>query len=118
MCDAVENDTFPVDGIQMSNFLHPSWFEPFEHPPGTKFDHLGLLKKPFSMTKGGYVIVKKNGKVTEQFASKATAKIFAKEDRTGHRSEYRKPPGGLRIPKTTKKKRRSAASGDERRGGR
>jgi hypothetical protein len=71
------------------------------------------------MTKGGYVIVKKNGKVTEQFASKAKKESFAKENRTGHRSEYRKPPGGLRIPKMTGKKRRPAiASGDERRGGR
>jgi hypothetical protein len=52
-------NTFLVDGIEMSNFVHPSWFEPFKHPPGTKFDHLGLLTKPFSMTKGGYVILKK-----------------------------------------------------------
>lgn len=105
MCDAVENDTFMVDGIQMSNFVHPSWFEPFKHPPGTKFDHLGLLKKPFSMTKGGYVIVKKNGKVTEQFASKAKEKSFEKENRKGHRSEHRKPPGGQLIVKHNKKKR-------------
>jgi len=71
MCDAVEEDTFLVDGIAMSNFLHPSWFEPFKHPPGTKFDHLGLLKKPFTMTKGGYVITKKNEKVSEHFGSAA-----------------------------------------------
>ena len=32
MCDAVEEDTFLVDGIQMSNFLHPAWFEPFKQP--------------------------------------------------------------------------------------
>ena len=67
MCDPVEEDTFLVDGIPMSNFLHPSWFEPFKHPPGSKFDHLGLLTKPFSMTKGGYVILKKKGKVSEGF---------------------------------------------------
>jgi hypothetical protein len=93
MCDAVEEDTFLVDGIPMSNFVHPSWFEPFKHPPGTKFDHLGLLEKPFSMTKGGYVIVKKKGKVDEVFASRAKAKRFAKEHRLGHRSEHRKPSG-------------------------
>jgi hypothetical protein len=96
MSDPVEEDTFLVDGIQMSNFVHPSWFEPFKHPPGTKFDHLGLLKKPFSMTKGGYVIIKKKGKVTDVFGSKAKEKRFAKENRLGHRSEYRKP-NGLRI---------------------
>jgi hypothetical protein len=103
MSDPVEEDTFPVNGIQMSNFVHPSWFEPFKHPPGTKYDHLGRLTKPFSMTKGGYVIIKKNGKVTQQYGSKAKAKRFKKEDRTGHRSEFRKPEGnGLMIPLPTK----------------
>jgi hypothetical protein len=96
MSDPVEEDTFLVDGIQMSNFLHPSWFEPFKHPPGTKFDHLGLLKKPFTMTKGGYMIIKKKGKVSDVFGSKAKERRFAKEDRLGHRSEYRKLEG-LRI---------------------
>ena len=91
MCDAVEDTTFVVDGIAMSNFLHPAWFEPFKHPPGTKFDHLALLKKPFTMTKGGYVIVKKDGKVTEQYGSDQKRKEFARENRLGHRSEYRKP---------------------------
>jgi hypothetical protein len=95
MCDPVEEDTFLVDGLQMSNFVHPAWFEPFKHPPGTKFDHLGLLKKPFSMTKGGYVIVKHRGKVTEKFGSKAKEKRFANEARKDHRSEYRKGVGGL-----------------------
>lgn len=100
MCDAVEEDTFSVDGIKMSNFVHPAWFEPFKHPPGTKFDHLGLLKKPFSMSKGGYVIIKKNGKVKEIFASKAKRKRFAREHRMGHRSEFRKPVSkALLIPR-------------------
>jgi hypothetical protein len=104
MCDAVEEDTFMVDGLQMSNFLHPSWFEPFKHPPHTKFDHLGLLKKPFTMTKNGYVIIKRDGRVKEKFGSRAKQKRFAKENRQGHRSEYRKPPDqGLRIPKSAKR---------------
>jgi hypothetical protein len=92
MCDPVEEDTFLVDGIEMSNFLHPAWFEPFDHPSGTKFDFLGRMTRPFSMTKGGYVIIKKNGKVREVFGSKAKERRFKhKEVRTGHRSEYRKP---------------------------
>jgi len=96
VCDPVEEDTFPVDGIEMVNFLHPSWFEPFEHPKGTKFDHLELLAKPFSMTKGGYATVRKKNKVTEVCGSAAKKKRFAREDRHGHRSEHRKPHG-LRI---------------------
>jgi hypothetical protein len=106
MCDAVEEDTFLVNGIAMSNFLHPAWFEPFKHPAGTKFDHLGLLKKPFTMTRGGYVIRKKNGKVSEVFGSRAKEMRFKQEKRLGHRSEYRKP-NGKRIPKGRALKRAS-----------
>jgi hypothetical protein len=102
MCDAVEENTFPVDGVQMSNFLHPAWFEPFKHPTGTKFDHLGLLKQPFTLSKGGYAIIKKKGKVTNIFGSKAKERRFDKEDRLGHRSEYRRP-NGLRIKRTRKR---------------
>jgi hypothetical protein len=58
LCDPVEEDSFVVDGLQMSNFLHPVWFEPFQHPLGTKYDHIGLLAKPFTLRKGGYMIVK------------------------------------------------------------
>ncbi|MGZ5874028.1 MAG: hypothetical protein ACXWKP_18155 [Bradyrhizobium sp.] len=107
MCDPVEEDTFKVNGIEMSNFLHPAWFEPFKHPPGTKFDHLGLLKKPFSMTKGGYMIIRRNGRVKEKFGSLAKARRFAKENRRGHRSEFRKPRG-LHIKLKAGRKPRTA----------
>jgi hypothetical protein len=94
VCDAVEEDSFDVDGVPMSNFVYPSWFEPFRHPPGTKFDHKGTLTAPFSMTEGGYVIKKVNGrKVIRAFGSPAKRRRFAKEDRRGHRSEFRDPKG-------------------------
>ncbi len=99
MSDPVEEDTFMVDGIEMSNFVHPAWFEPFKHPPGTKFDFLGRLSAPFAMTAGGYVITKRNGKVKQVFGSKAKAKRFAKEVRKGHRSEYRKPKREAKLIK-------------------
>lgn len=95
MCDPVEEDVFRVDGMDMCNFVYPAWFEPFEHPRGTKFDHLGLLKEPFSLTEGGYVITKVRGKTKERWGSKAKKARFLSEDRRGHRSEYRKPHGLL-----------------------
>ena len=104
MCDPVEEDTFVVDGLKMSNFVHPAWFEPFKHPPKTKFDHLGLLRKPFSMTKGGYVITMKNGKVKEVFGSKAKETRFKHEDRRCHRSEYRKPKKQAKLVKAVNKR--------------
>jgi hypothetical protein len=45
ICDPVEESSFVVDGLQISNFVHPAWFEPFKHPPGTRYDHLGLLSQ-------------------------------------------------------------------------
>ena len=59
------------------------------------------------MTKGGYMIVMKKGKVKEIFGSKAKEKRFAQEYRRGHRSEYRKP-NGLRI--TTRRQHISRVS--------
>jgi hypothetical protein len=91
MCDAVEEDTFPVNGIPMSNFVHPAYFEPFKHPAGVKFDHLGKLKAPFTLDPGGYSIVQENGKVKNIFGSKAKEdRAYAEENRALHRSEYRR----------------------------
>lgn len=95
MCDAVEEDTFLVNGVPMSNFLHPAYFENrFVHPKGTKFDHLGKLTAPYTMTKGGYQIHMKGGRVTEVYGSKAKEARFKKSHRRGHRSELRKHTNG------------------------
>lgn len=57
VCDACENDECQIDGVTVSNFLLPAWFEqedPAEVPPGP-FDFMGTLSAPFSMSPGGYV---------------------------------------------------------------
>jgi hypothetical protein len=89
-CDAVEDDTFLVDGLKMSNFILPAYFEVFNHPPGTKFDFLGKLTAPFTLDKGGYSIVMQNGKVRNIYGSTAKQRRFRREDRRLHRSEYRR----------------------------
>jgi hypothetical protein len=88
-CDAVEDDTFLVDGLAMSNFILPAYFEVFSHPPGTRFDFLGKLPAPFTLDKGGYSIVMQDGKVKNIYGSTAKQKRFKREDRRLHRSEYR-----------------------------
>jgi hypothetical protein len=88
--DPVEEATFDVAGLPMSDFVHPAWFEGFRKPGSVRFDHLGRVKRPFQLLKGGYQIVLKNGKWSNQYGSKAKARAFAKEDRRGHRSEIRK----------------------------
>lgn len=87
--DPVEQLSFAVDGIPMSDFVYPSYFEAFHKSGSVKFDELGKVKRPFQILSGGYQIILKNGKWTEVFGSAAKKKRFSKEDRRGHRSEYR-----------------------------
>jgi hypothetical protein len=88
--DPVEELSFAVNVIQMSNFVYPSYFENFHKPGSVQFDHLNKVTKPFQILSGGYQIVLKNGKETQVFGSEAKKKRFAREDRRGHRSEQRK----------------------------
>lgn len=87
--DPVEALSFPVNGIPMSDFVYPSYFEIFHKPGSVTFDHMKKVKRPFEILNGGYQIVFKNGKWDEIFASKAKERAFAKEDRRGHRSEMK-----------------------------
>ena len=90
--DAVEEEEFTVDGIAMSDFVYPAWFEGFRKADSTQFDSLKKVKKPFEILKGGYMSVFKNGQWTQIFGSPAKEKRFRREDRRGHRSEYRVKP--------------------------
>jgi len=88
--DPVEEESFMLDGIAMTDFVYPSYFETFRKPGSTKFDHLEKVNRPFQLLRGGYQIVFKNGKVTQVFGSKAKGLRFRREDRRGHRSESRR----------------------------
>ena len=90
--DPVESEEFPVDGVPMTDFVYPSYFEAFRKPGSTKFDHLRRLRRPFQILPGGYQIVYRNGRWTQIYGSKAKARRFAAEDRRGHRGTYRGHP--------------------------
>ena len=87
--DPVEALSFPVNGIPMTDFVYPSYFEIFHKPGSVPFDHLKKVSKPFQLLSGGYQIIFKNGKWTQIYGSKAKEKKFEREDRRGHRSEQR-----------------------------
>jgi hypothetical protein len=57
VCDACEADKFgyKVDGVLVSDFVTPAWFESFREPRKTKFDYRNLIKRPFQLLKGGYI---------------------------------------------------------------
>ena len=91
VCDACEEETFKIDGIAMSDFVYPAYFEEFrlEHPRSAQYDHLNKIKRPFQILKGGYSTIYRAGKVSDRAGSPAKARRFAKEDRPFHRSWFR-----------------------------
>lgn len=67
LADPVEGDSYDVDGVPMSNFVLPAWFDP-QAAPGSRLDFMGRLSQPFTMTPGGYMIVwHLNGQPTQTF---------------------------------------------------
>ena len=92
VADPVEDETFDVDGIPMSNFAYPSWFEGFRKPKSDKFDDLGSCKKAFEIRPGGYMSIFKDGQWSQIFGSKRKASRFSDEDRRGRRPERRGRP--------------------------
>jgi hypothetical protein len=87
--DPVEALSFNVNGIAMSDFVYPAYFEAFHKAGSVQFDRLKKVKKPFQILSGGYQIILKNGKWSQVFGSASKKQRFAREDRRGHRSEQR-----------------------------
>lgn len=56
VCDPVEGDTYAIRSVQVSNFITPWWFNN-NAPSNVKFDFLGRLTKPLTLTPGGYFSV-------------------------------------------------------------
>jgi hypothetical protein len=102
--DPVEALSFPVNGIAMSDFVYPSYFEDFRQPNSVQFDQMNQVTQPFQILQGGYQLTLTNGQWNQIFGSEAKRKAFAMEDRRQHRSELR-----------GKKLKRSEARSDRRR---
>jgi len=60
MCDAVEGSGYRKGQVLVANFVTPRWFDG-QAPQHARFDYLGHLKRPFSIERGGYEIVKPSG---------------------------------------------------------
>lgn len=87
LCDAVQGDAYPIKvgnkDVYVSNFLMPAWFD--QKPvKGAKFDWLGKVKAPFTMTKGGYMITLASGRIKNVFGSKMAEKKFVKNATKQH----------------------------------
>lgn len=54
VCDACEATSYSINGVAVSNFVLPPYFEPVSHLAGLKLDHLGLITHPLQILPGGY----------------------------------------------------------------
>lgn len=74
VCDAVENNSYMVSvnniDISVSNFVYPNYFRPEATAADAPFDQMRKLARPFSMTEGGYLVVRQSGAVQQIFAEK------------------------------------------------
>lgn len=95
--DPVEALSFPVNRIQMTDFVFPAYFEAFHKAGSAQFDQMKKVRKPFQILAGGYQIIFKNGKWSQVYGSAGKEKRFAREDRRGHRSEQRKKRDRIRA---------------------
>jgi hypothetical protein len=63
--DPVEALSFNVDGIAMSDFVYPAYFETFRQPGSVQFDSMNQVTQPFQILAGGYQIIFQNGQWTQ-----------------------------------------------------
>jgi len=70
VCDPVESDSYVISvgstPVSVSNFVFPSWFNTQATSVNLPFDYLNKLTVPFSMTSGGYIVLRAPGEVETQ----------------------------------------------------
>jgi hypothetical protein len=87
VCDAVEAKSFKIDGLPMSDFVYPAYFDAHREPRSAQFDHLKKITRPLQVLNGGYARVRKGEKPRTTHGSAAKRRHFATEDRRLHRTE-------------------------------
>jgi hypothetical protein len=100
VADPCEEDGFRIDGLQMTDFVYPAWYEAFHAPGSTKFDECEKCHHPFHILRDGYASIFRKGRWRDHCGSKAKLKRFRQEDRRGHRTRQRKRAGGLKRSTT------------------
>jgi hypothetical protein len=57
IADPTEADQFGylINGVLVSDFVYPTWFEDFRPANSTQFDHMGVINAPLQLAKGGYI---------------------------------------------------------------
>lgn len=98
VCDPVEEDWYDLNGVLVSNFVLPSWFQPIDAP--AKFDCQGRLGSAGELSAGGWCYIFRDGEWYDTGARKRASRQARDELGTG-RGATRK-----RIRQEQKKRQR------------
>lgn len=101
VCDACEAERFAYlkNGILVSDFVFPSWFESFWKEGQTQFDFQNQIRKPFALLPGGYIGVYKIAVGTGWYQKIAKRSNVM---RAVHRSDSRIEQRGINRDKLVK----------------
>lgn len=95
--DAVEDYSYDVGGVNVSDFLLDPFFDPHA-PEGSRFDYIGKLTRPFQTAPGGYQIREDaHGNITQVFGEKREAWRNVGKDHVAARTARRLRAGGRPI---------------------
>jgi hypothetical protein len=94
VCDACEADQYGyiIDGVLVSDFVYPTWFESEWGQFGTQFDYRNLIQLPFQLLPGGYISVYDvgSGAGWTQLSGPQLAAKYAARANVGSRRERRR----------------------------
>lgn len=89
-CDPVEADLYTISvmgpkkahRVSVSNFVFPEWFDEQAIRPGTRYDQLKKVKAPFTLSEGGYTVLRgPNGKEKEVHAHRAAWRLKTRDSK-------------------------------------
>lgn len=63
ICDPVERAYFKIDGVSVSDFVFPAYFEPWRD--NSAIDYLGAITSPLQIAPGGYQIVRNHDDISQ-----------------------------------------------------
>jgi hypothetical protein len=88
VCDPVQSDYYVIGSVSVSSFVTASWFNA-EAVKGQTLDWLGKISKPFTMSKGGYYVRWRGGKVDQVFGAELPEWVRARKRSIYSRSGQR-----------------------------
>jgi hypothetical protein len=112
VCDPCEadQDGYLIDEVLLSDFVYPSWFEPFRPASSAQFDKSNRITEPFQLSPGGYAGVydMTSGTGWQQISRPLPQVAPASNERAplGSRRERRRTPRNQWVTSTAHARRR------------